>query len=110
MPQRWSAVIAMESAPAPGMSTRHVSSDRAAAEFVPDGKREAGMPRLPMVPPGPRVERRLERAFIQTWIESKQVPALTIVGPGGVGKTHLALTVAHDMQRHFRDGVYFISF
>jgi len=34
---------------------------------------------------------------------------LTLSGPGGVGKTRLALQAALEHQQHFRDGVYFVS-
>ena len=34
---------------------------------------------------------------------------LTLVGPGGVGKTRLALRAAADLQRTLRDGVWFID-
>jgi DNA-binding SARP family transcriptional activator len=33
---------------------------------------------------------------------------VTLVGIGGMGKSHLALTVAQDMLHHFRDGVWFV--
>ncbi|MFT7773614.1 ATP-binding protein [Roseateles sp.] len=35
---------------------------------------------------------------------------LTIVGPGGIGKTTLALAVAEDVCDSFRDGVHFVDF
>lgn len=35
---------------------------------------------------------------------------LTLVGPGGIGKTRLALEVALQITDHFRHGVYFASF
>ncbi|MGD0195866.1 MAG: hypothetical protein ABSC35_13505, partial [Candidatus Dormibacteria bacterium] len=34
---------------------------------------------------------------------------LTLVGPGGVGKTRLALRAAGDLQRSMRDGAWFID-
>ena len=34
---------------------------------------------------------------------------VTIVGPGGVGKTHLALEVAREVAADFRDGTWFVD-
>ncbi|MEU6879098.1 LuxR C-terminal-related transcriptional regulator [Streptomyces sp. NPDC046712] len=34
---------------------------------------------------------------------------VTLTGPGGVGKTHLALRVAHGLRRSFRDGVWIVE-
>src|SRR5262245_35714327 len=34
---------------------------------------------------------------------------VTLVGPGGVGKTAVAIAVAHQMQRTFPDGTYFVD-
>jgi diguanylate cyclase (GGDEF)-like protein len=36
-------------------------------------------------------------------------PLLTVVGPGGIGKTRLALQVAAEMLDRFRDGVFLVS-
>lgn len=42
-------------------------------------------------------------------LEQSDVHALTLLGPGGIGKTRVALEVAAHVTDRFPDGVYFVS-
>ncbi len=44
---------------------------------------------------------------IRAWLESTRL--LTLTGPGGIGKTRLALKLATDMADTFNDGSFFVS-
>ena len=57
----------------------------------------------------PPVGRQNEQAAIYQCLTNTQCRLLTLIGPGGVGKTSLALQVANDLQEHFKDGVYFVD-
>src|SRR4051794_17247142 len=65
---------------------------------------------LPGMTPGAFVGREAERRLIRDTLVERRTQLLTILGPGGVGKTHLALMAAHDIAGRFRDGVCFLSF
>jgi predicted ATPase/DNA-binding CsgD family transcriptional regulator len=55
------------------------------------------------------IGRHAERATAQTLLLDEAVPLLTLTGPGGVGKTRLALAVAGDVAGHFADGVVWVD-
>lgn len=38
-----------------------------------------------------------------------QAPLVSVVGPGGIGKTHLALAVAHARRSRYPDGVWLVA-
>jgi predicted ATPase len=58
----------------------------------------------------PFVDRQLELAEIITQLHEPEVRLLTLVGPGGMGKTRLALEAAKKMDAlHFPDGTIFVS-
>src|SRR5438876_2813097 len=55
------------------------------------------------------IDREQERAQAQALLQQEDVGLVTLTGPGGVGKTRLAVQVAADLVPQFTDGVAFIS-
>src|SRR5262249_41771387 len=63
-------------------------------------------------PPIPRtrlIGREAERAAARAFLLDEATPLLTLTGPGGVGKTRLALDIAHGVAGHFADGVVWVD-
>ncbi len=57
----------------------------------------------------PIIGREAELHTLRSLLLQESVRLLTITGPGGIGKTRLALAVAADLLPHFRDGVFLVS-
>jgi predicted ATPase len=55
------------------------------------------------------IDREQELAQAKTLLQEDDVGLVTLTGPGGVGKTRLALQVAADLTPQFADGVAFVS-
>src|SRR5262245_16225850 len=56
----------------------------------------------------PFVNRVSETAEIAQQLNHADCRLLTLVGPGGIGKTRLALRAASNCVEHFDDGIYFV--
>lgn len=56
----------------------------------------------------PLFGREQEVRRLCTQLRQSQVRLLTLTGPGGIGKTSLALRVVEEMMSHFADGVCFV--
>ena len=54
------------------------------------------------------IGRQGELAAVRERLADPSCRLLTLVGPGGIGKTRLAIEVVMSMQREFEDGVYFV--
>jgi transcriptional regulator with XRE-family HTH domain len=60
-------------------------------------------------PPGPFIGREREVSAVRQQVLEPAVRLRTLTGPGGVGKTRLALQVADQVQDGFLDGVCFVG-
>ncbi|HEY0320274.1 MAG TPA: tetratricopeptide repeat protein [Pyrinomonadaceae bacterium] len=61
------------------------------------------------VPLTPFIGRKAEIAAVERLLHREDVRLLTLTGPGGTGKSRLALKVAGRLQGEFSDGVFFIA-
>ena len=67
----------------------------------------AGLHNLP-VQPTPILGRERDVRAVLDRLLRDDVRLVTLVGPGGVGKTRLAVEVAGEVAHHFADGVWFV--
>ena len=91
------------SAPVDATAERTVEAQRRAATASPLSNR-----RLP-VPPNRTIGRESDIAAVGERLQAGPVRLLTLTGPGGVGKTRLALEAARVVHADFADGAHFVS-
>jgi predicted ATPase/predicted Ser/Thr protein kinase len=94
------------------VSTRDLARDLAAIrDRLPalQLKRTETRPSNLPVPRTAFVGRDKELAAAKGLLLRRDVRLLTVTGPGGIGKSRLALEVARDTAEHFPSGVYFVS-
>ena len=69
---------------------------------------QAFSPHLP-ISPTPLIGREIELSALRGMLSDPQCRLITLVGPGGIGKTRLAMEAACAQYNEFKDGVAFIS-
>ncbi|MDX1435359.1 MAG: tetratricopeptide repeat protein [Anaerolineales bacterium] len=57
----------------------------------------------------PFVGRAQELARLEEWLSGPDIRLITILGPGGMGKTRLCLEAGRAQVERFEDGVFFLS-
>lgn len=84
-----------------------LSVDRLSTTLKPVASSKISRIDLPVLPT-PLVGRQREVEELSQLLRDPQCRLLTLVGPGGIGKTRLAIETASRVQDVFADGVYFV--
>ncbi len=91
----------------PGRGYRFVGVPNQPADELAAGQHSSARERLLPAPPARLIGRE---DMVQTILmQLQQRRLVTIVGPGGIGKTAVALHVAHTLRATFSDGIYFVD-
>ncbi len=80
--------------------------ETAPSRHAPDEKHDH--PTNVPIPRNPLIGREQELAFAKEMLLRQDVGLITLIGPGGTGKSRLGLQIALDMRADFEDGVYLV--
>jgi predicted ATPase/DNA-binding SARP family transcriptional activator len=76
---------------------------------VPERRQQTLAPAPLPVPPTSLIGRERESDAVARLVDATGIRLVTLVGPGGTGKTRLALRVAERVSKAFPDGVAFVA-
>lgn len=81
------------------------------AWLAPGSPETIGLPEIEWKAPTrltPLIDREEESARLRALLSDQQTRLVTLLGPGGIGKTRLSLQAAIEMREQFTDGVCFV--
>jgi len=107
--ERPSSLLGVETAWPEITSRLEPEPHRPTAKDTGEAYREESASNNLTLPRTPLIGRDHDVAAVQQLLLQEHVGLLTLTGPGGIGKTRLAMQVAANVLDHFVDGVFFVS-
>ncbi len=95
--------------PYPSLFLGQLFSDETAVSPLPHTEAQPVSPTNLPAPPTPFLGRKRELAAILKRLDDPDCQILTLVGPGGIGKTRLAIRAAEKRMPIFPNGTFFVS-